>query len=47
MAMLHTLAGCSMAMLHTLAGGSPARVTASHRPGIEPCRYVGNNMSEA
>jgi hypothetical protein len=30
--------GCGMAMSRTLAGGIPARVTASHRPGIEPCR---------
>ena len=30
--------GCGMAMSHFLAGGSPASVTASHRPSIEPCR---------
>ena len=39
--------GCGMAMSRTLAGGSPARLTASHRAGIEPCRHAGNSMFDA
>jgi hypothetical protein len=29
------------------AGADPAPVTASHGPGIEPCRYRGNAMLDA
>jgi len=36
-----------LAMLHILAGGDPARVTASHGPGIEPCSQSGNGLVDA
>jgi hypothetical protein len=36
-----------MAMSCVLAGVSPARVAASHRPGIKPCRRGGNTPLDA
>jgi hypothetical protein len=36
-----------MAMSCVLAGGSPARVTASHRPDIKPCSHGGNGVIDA
>ncbi|HEY8038046.1 MAG TPA: hypothetical protein VIF37_20930 [Methylobacter sp.] len=39
--------GCGWAMLHILVGGNPAPVTASHGPGIEPCRRIGNSALDA
>jgi len=36
-----------MAMSCVLAGGSPARVTASHRPDIKPCSHGGNGVVDA
>ncbi len=38
---------CGLAMLHKLAGANPAQVIASHEPGIEPCRHIGNGMLDA
>jgi len=38
---------CGLAMLHKLAGGNPAQVIASHEPGIEPCRHIGNDVLDA
>ena len=38
---------CGLAMLHKLTGVNPVRVIASHEPGIEPCRHVGNDMLDA
>jgi hypothetical protein len=35
------------AMPQILAGGIPARVTASHGPGIQPCRHLGNRVLDA
>ena len=34
-------------MLHKLAGGNPVQVIASHEPGIEPCRHIGNDVLDA
>jgi len=48
--LLHLLGwpqGCGLAMPRSLAGESPAPVTASHGPGIEPCRYCGNAILDA
>ena len=39
--------GCGWAMLQILAGENPAPVTASHGPGIEPCRCGGNTVFDA
>lgn len=36
-----------LAMPHILAGGNPARVTASHGPGIEPCSQSGDGLVDA
>ncbi|MDD2660049.1 MAG: hypothetical protein PHY54_10310 [Methylococcales bacterium] len=38
---------CGLAMLHKLAGGNPVQVIASHEPGIEPCRHIGNDVLDA
>ncbi len=38
---------CGLAMPRTLAGVNPARVIASHEPGIEPCSRVGNDAADA
>lgn len=38
---------CGLAMLHKLAGANPAQAIASHEPGIEPCRHIGNGMLDA
>jgi hypothetical protein len=38
---------CGLAMLHKLAGGIPVQVIASHEPGIEPCRHIGNDVLDA
>jgi len=38
---------CGLAMLHKLAGVNPVQVIASHEPGIEPCRHVGNDVLDA
>ena len=39
--------GCGLAMPRSLAGANPAPVTASHGPGIEPCRHHGNEVLDA
>ena len=39
--------GCGWARLQILAGENPAPVTASHGPGIEPCRCGGNTVFDA
>ena len=39
--------GCGWAMLQILAGVNPAPVTASHGPGIEPCRCDGDTVFDA
>ena len=39
--------GCGLARPLIQAGGNPAQVTASNRPGIQPCRYAGNSMLDA
>ena len=39
--------GCGWAMLQILAGENPAPVTASHGPGIEPCRCDGDIVFDA
>ncbi len=36
--------GCGLAMPRRLAGASPAPVTASDGPGIEPCWHCGNGL---
>ncbi|ASF48346.1 hypothetical protein CEK71_21035 [Methylovulum psychrotolerans] len=38
---------CGLARLHKLAGVNPAQVIASHEPGIEPCRHIGNDVLDA
>jgi hypothetical protein len=38
---------CGLAMLHKLAGANPVQVIASHEPGIEPCRHIGNDVLDA
>ena len=38
---------CGLEMLHKLAGGNPVQVIASHEPGIEPCRHIGNDVLDA
>jgi len=38
---------CGLAMPRTLAGVNPARVIASHEPGIESCSRVGNDAIDA
>jgi len=38
---------CGLAMPRTLGGVNPPRVTASHEPGIEPCREPGNRHADA
>jgi hypothetical protein len=39
--------GSGLAMLLNLAGVTPAWVTASHGPGIEPCKYRGDAMLDS
>jgi len=39
--------GRGLAMPRSLAGANPAQVTASHGPGIEPCRQSGNGLLDA
>ena len=39
--------GCGLAMLRNLVGGNPIQVTANHGPGIEPCRFFGNEGLDA
>ncbi len=39
--------GSGLARLLIRAGGTPARVTASHGPGIEPCSRSGNGPVDA
>ena len=41
------ITGCGLAMPRSLAGANPAQVTASHGPGIEPCRHSGNGVFDA
>ncbi len=36
-----------LARPHILAGVTPARATASHGPGIEPCSQRGNGLIDA
>jgi len=38
---------CGMAMSRMRAGVEPARVAASHGPGIEPCGEDGNGIVDA
>ncbi len=39
--------GCGLARPRILVGANPTQVTASHRPGIEPCRCPGNRALDA
>jgi hypothetical protein len=43
----NSICGCGLAMLRSLAGANPTQVTASHGPGIEPCRCSGNGTLDA
>ncbi len=38
---------CGLARPHGFIGGKPIQVTASHGPGIEPCRCSGNTVLDA
>jgi len=38
---------CGLARSHGLVGEKPTQVTASHGPGIEPCRCSGNTVFDA
>ena len=43
----NSICGCGLAMPRSLAGAIPVQVTASHGPGIEPCRHFGNGVFDA
>ena len=39
--------GCGLAMAGNLVGENPIQVTTNHGPGIEPCRFFGNEGLDA
>jgi len=41
------IARCGLARLRNLVGANSTQVTASHGPGIEPCRCTGNSALDA